>query len=326
MFVLCETPNAADLAAIKKTAAAANNATADSGSFSGAALNPELLKKLENLVIDYKPGQPRTIIKKVEIGCPVQLKNHVERFFENVSSILSGAEVGFDCAIIPTEINYHEERTFYAGSGKTVVVIATRTYFVIPKQPLTDLEMVLQLEHSLSSMARKNFGYKAPNALESEPLKTFEMLCDRLNVFVEWLETHKTPFKKSKEITKDDIVYVRDACDLLGISLKRYDNIQEEIFKGKDELECRLFQVELQQKELQSLIDEKEQIITKEVIKQNLEYQKKCFDDATQKLKDILSGSLRKLRSLNASPELQEEMQEHFQEQLEAFENHDFEQ
>ena len=199
MFVLCETPNAADLAAIKKTAAAANNAAAtDSESFSGAALNTELLKKLENLVIDYKPGQPRTIIKKVEIGCPVQLKNHVERFFENVSSILSGAEVGFDCGIIPTEINYHEERTFYAGSGKTVVVIATRTYFVIPKQPLTDLEMVLQLEHSLSSMARKSFGYKAPNALENEPLKTFEILCDRLNVFVEWLETHKNPFKKSK--------------------------------------------------------------------------------------------------------------------------------
>ena len=322
MFVLCENPNTADLTAIRKAVAAVNNTTANSESFSGFVVNPELLKKLENLVIDYKSDQPRAIIKKVEIGCPVQLKNHVERFFENVSSILSGTEVGFDCGIIPTEITHHEERTFYAGSGKTVVVIASRTYFVIPKQPITDQKMVLQLEQNLSSMARKKFGYKQPNALECKPLLVFEMLCDRLTEIVENLETYKKLFKKSKEITKDDIIHVHDACDMLRVSLKIYDNIQEEIFNEKAELDSQKAQVALLKEEYQHLTNNEKQIIARK----NQEYEKRCSDFFTNRLINAFSNLLRKLKSLNVPLEVQEKVQEQFQEELEIFEDFDLQQ
>ena len=321
MLVICTKPTAADLPAIKKAEAAANASTnADSGSFSGTAASLETLKKLENLIIDAKPGKPITTVKKVEISCPVQLKDHVERFYENIHNIISGAEVGFECSAYPMEISIHEERTISAGKGKTVVIIATRTYYIIPTQSLSDMEMVLQLEHHIAAMAEK-LGYKQPHNLESQPLQTFDIICDRLRELAAKLETWWMPLKKSKEISKGDIDHVLDACDLLRISLEEYDNLEEKILADKDELEHQLFQVELQKQELQQYLDNEKEIIRTGIVDGCREHQILTFNDSLQRVQNFISDSLRMLKSLNISPEVYKEMQEYFREQLEAFEN-----
>lgn len=252
MVINFATLTAADLPALKKVVAAANNTTtADTGTSSGTTLDPDAFKKLEKLLIDFKPTKSKLAIKKVEFGCPVELQNHVELFFDNINDIISSAEVDFECSVVPVEISLHNEKEVTLGK-RTVIVIATRTYLVIPKQPLPSFEFSQYLEHKVYTMAEKEFGYKEPQQLENHHLQVFDIVCDRINIAAELLiKALKNPLRKIPGEIKEKLDRILDGLDLMKISLSSFNNIPEELIKQKEENERIRQQLEQERKEFE---------------------------------------------------------------------------